>query len=393
MNALKKIGNFILILLGIALILICADLLTNKTINKSYDDLSDPDRKAIGEICKIVDLFDKSTGNEDIWNDVYNPSDTGFAVIRSYGMVRGYCYVINADLPASMFAQKIDMSDEYDDINVYRFALCTPSLLNTFNSSFDDDYITVNNTEITAVKYDKNTVNISGAGSIEEKFVVNTFHDALDTPDAPTASADIHFVMNAENIAFTGLQYRIIDELLATDDKELAGELLCEYVLVRDYQASRYPAFEKQQEKIELVRGCEQYVWYNVGSKTGDGYTYFDKKSSDKLTFYSAYYYLCTGNYGSDVEGYFTEEGSIYTGAALCEIMNKFDMIPNWQEKLNNSTNTSFVSQYSLIKNYCKFNHGKNAKLEDIQRSYNYEEILSMAKTLMKGSGSDKSAN
>ena len=91
MNALKKIGNIILILLGVVLILICADLLTNKSMNKTFDSLSEPDRTAITVVCDAIVIFDSDMGNEDVWNtSSYNPADTGFAVIRSYGMFRGY---------------------------------------------------------------------------------------------------------------------------------------------------------------------------------------------------------------------------------------------------------------------------------------------------------------
>lgn len=390
MNALKKIGNIILIIFGIVLILLCADLLTNKTLNKTYSGLNVTDRQAIEEICTVIDLFDKEDGNPDVWDKVYNPCETGCIIIHDYAAARGYCYVINTTLPANIFSQKIDMPDEYSDINVYRMAMVTPYLLKTFSPSFDEGHIDVNDTSLYAVKYDTSTVKYSGSGSLEESYVKNTFRDAAATPDAPVAQSDVKFVINEENTALTGLQYRIIDELLETDDKNLADELLCEYVLVRDYQASKYPDFAKQQEKTELVKGREQYVYYTVSKLTGNGYTYFDKEISDRITFYSAYHYICTGSYESDVGDYFDEEGGIYTGAALCEIMDKFDIADNWEKKLDNSTNAQFVSQYSLIKDYCKTKDYKDMTLNNIQRAYNYEEVLSMARALTKGNAGEK---
>ena len=384
MNVLKKIGNIILILLGAALILICADLLTNKAANKTFNDLSEPDREAITEICRIADCFDYETGNETIWDVSYNPSGTVFAVIRSYGMFRGYCYVVNASLPTDIFTQKIEMPDEYSDISVYRFALCTPYLLNTVSSSFDEGTITINNCEFSAVKYDQTSVKENGEDSLEARIVKATFRDAVDTPDTVSRDNNIGFTMNEENIALTGLQYRIIDELLETDDQAYADELLCEYVMVRDYQASRYPDFEKQQERLELLDGTEQHVYYNVSRNTGGEYTYFNKRASDRITFYSAYYYICAGNYGTDVKGYFEEEHPVYSGAALCEIMDKFNMIPNWRKKLDNSSDNAFVSEYTLIKDYCSSKNYSDMTLENIQRSYNYEEVLSMAKALVQ---------
>ena len=383
MNALKKAGNIILIIFGILLILVCADLLTNKTLNKTYDELSETDRQAVGEICKVIDLFDSETGNKDIWEHAYNPADTGFAIIRSYGMAKGYCYLVNEAPPASIFSQKIEMPDQYVDISVYRYAICTPSLLCTISSSFDEGYVTINDMTVPAVKYDRSMVKFSGPGSLEERYAVNSFRDAVDTPDEISAEADVSFVMDAENIALTGLQYRILDELLAADDKELADKLLCEYVLIRERQAARYPDLDKQQQRLELKQGTEQYVYYKISQKTGGGYTYFDKPLSERITFYSAYYYICTGSYGDDVQGYFRNDNCTYTGAALCEIMDKFEMIPGWEKNLDNSTNADFVSQYSLLRDYCSHFNYKDMTPENIQRSYNYEEVLGMAKALV----------
>ena len=389
MNALKKIGNIILIIFGIVLILLCADLLTNKTLNKSYNALNNSDRQAIDEICAVIGLFDKEEGNSDVWNSVYNPANTGCVIIHDYGIVRGYCYVINTTLPANIFSQKIDMPDDFSDINVYRMAMCTPYLLQTLSPSFEEGHIDINDNSLYAVKYDISTVKYSGADSLKDSYVKNTFRDATATPDAPNAQVDLKFIINEENTALTGLQYRIIDELLATDDKDTADELLCQYVLVRDYQASKYPDFEKQQERVELVAGREQYVYYTVSKLTDNGYTYFDKETSDSITFYSAYHYLCTGSYGSDIGKYFSEEGCIYTGAALSEVLNKFEIVPDWKRKLDNSTTGDFVSQYSLIKDYCKTKNYKDMTLNDIKRSYNYEELLSMAKALTKGNAGE----
>lgn len=385
MNFLKKTANVLLILFGIVLILLCADLLTNKTVNTSYDALGATDRDALDEICGIISLFDERKGNPDIWDESYNLSDTGCVLVRGYGPLRGYCYVVNTSLPANIFSQRIDMPENYSDITVYRMALCTPSLLGMFSTSFEDGHMYIDNEEVYAVRYDVSSVKYKGADSLEEAYVKNTFADAVETEDMPKDTADVSFVMSEENIALTGLQYRIIDELLAADNKEDADELLCEYVLVREYQASRYHDFAAHQEKTEFLQGREQYVFYNVSSLTGNNMTYFNKEKSDRITFYSAYHYLCTGRYNSDINEYFDHTGSIYTGAALCEVMHRFGVISDWERQLDNSTETDFVSQYSLIKEYCSDKEYENMTLENIQRAYNYEEILSMARTMVKG--------
>ena len=59
-------------------------------------------------------------------------------------------------------------------------------------------------------------------------------------------------------------------------------------------------------------------------------------------------------------------------------------MIPNWRKKLDNSSDNAFVSEYTLIKDYCSSKSYSDMTLENIQRSYNYEEVLSMAKALVQ---------
>ena len=71
----------------------------------------------------------------------------------------------------------------------------------------------------------------------------------------------------------------------------------------------------------------------------------------------------------------------------MCEILEKNKIAKKWREKLDNSSNENFRSQYTLIKNYCDKNCGEYKKsVDDIKREYNYEEIIGMARALINGS-------
>lgn len=387
MNFLKKLLNIFLIIIGIALIVFCIDVASNKLINNTFDDLSSLDREAIGELCEIDMLFDNKRGNSDIWDIKYNLSDVGCVISRKYGMLKGHSYAVNIDLSGNIFAQRIEMPTEYDEIAVYRFSLFAPQMFSVMTSKNDYEYISLGDKDVFSAKYSTSTVKYNGSGSLEEAYVKNTFEAAVETEDCPTAEVSVSFDFSEENVALVGLQYRIIDDMLKAKSIDELNELIAEYVIVREYQAEKYPEFANQQERIEFVDGRAQYVFYQISDMINHDITYFNKEKSEAITFYSAYYYLCTGRYNSDINEYFDYTGNVYVGAALCEILNENRLTSKWEQKLDNSTNSDFVSQYTIIKEYCGGACGdySDRTIEEIMEEYSYDEILNMAKALVGG--------
>lgn len=387
MNGLKKLLNVLLIIIGIILIVFCVDLIINKTANKTYTELGSVDRDAITEMCSIISLFDDRKGNDDVWNTNYNLSDTGCIITKTYGSLKGTSYAVNVDLSGNIFAQKITLPEEYSDIPVYRLSYFAPQTLSLCVPSNDRNYIDLKGDEVYSVKFSKSTVMYNGSGSLEESFVKDTFEKAVETPDAPTAEISEHFQLTEENIALTGLQYRIIDDICDADTLEEVNELITEYVTVREYQLEGNPTLARQQESIELVEGREQFVFYNISELIGHNITYFNKEKTDAIDFYSAYYHVCTGHYQSSTEEYFDHMGNVYVGAVLCEILSDKGLVPNWENKLDNSSNESFSSPYSLIRDYyeraCTGIEKKD--IDTIKEEYNYGGILNMAKALVQG--------
>ncbi len=387
MNFLKKMLNVFLIIIGIVLIVLCIDVVSNKLTNNTFDDLSSLDREALEEICEIDSLFDSRKGNDDIWDIKYNLADVGCVISRKYGLLKGYSYAVNVDFSSNIFAQKIEMPNEYDDISVYRFSFLAPQTLALMTSKNDEEYISIGGENLYSVKYSTSSVKYNGSGSLEEAYVKSTFEAAVETEDCPAAEVSVSYDLSEENIALTGLQYRIIDDMLHAKNIDDLNELIAEYVIVREYQSEKYPEFANQQERIELVDGRSQHVFYKISSMIHHDITYFNKDKADAITFYSAYYYLCTGRYNSDVSEYFDYTGNIYVGAALCEIIDENGLCANWEKKLDNSTNSDFTSEYTIIKNYCGGACGdySDKTVEDIMEEYGYDEILNMAKALVEG--------
>lgn len=394
MNVLKKILNIILILVSIVLIILCADLLLNKTVKTSYDSLSSTDQTAINQITGVVNLFDDRYGNDDIWSESFNPLKKGYIITKTWGFMKGNSYAVNVDLSGNIFAQKIDMGEGYDGVTVYRLAFCTPQTLNLYFSGNENTVLHMNNEDLLSLKYSSNTVAQTGAESFEEGFVKSVFCDEVQTGDVPSSNVKINFSIDSDNIALTGLQYRIIDDLRNASNIEEIKELIAEYVTVREYQMLNFPELALQQEKIELVEGCPQYVSYCISREVNHNLTYFNRSASNDIDFYSAFYYVCTGQYSNDVQTYFDKTGNIYVGAALCEILDEKAIIPGWREILEGSSEENFISQYSLIKAYCASACQKYAHktVEDIQREYNFEEIKSMANLLEENNSTSSAA-
>ena len=97
MNKFKKFLNVLIILTAVIFIAVCVDLLTNKTLNTSYDSLSTVDQGAISEICDIDGLFDKRKGNDEVWDVKYNLNGTPCIIMKKNGFIAGRAYAINLD--------------------------------------------------------------------------------------------------------------------------------------------------------------------------------------------------------------------------------------------------------------------------------------------------------
>lgn len=385
MNGFKKFLNVFLIIIGVVLIIFCADLVINKTSDTSFENLDELDQKAVTEVCEILSLFDSRKGNKEIWDTNYNPRKLGCVLVSESS---NRAYVINFDVSGNPFTQKIQMPDDYSKILVYRLANLSADNLSLRFSSDTLGYVNIKNRDILYIKYNDNSASLNGAGSLKESYVKNTFSEALESPDSPTAEVSESFTIDEENIALTGLQFRIIDEMRNASSKKELNELIAEYVIVRDYQENMYPEFAEQQQKIELVDGRCQYVFYEISDLTGDDMTYFNKEKSDELNFYSAYHYLCTGKYNDDVSEFLDYKGNVYVGAVLCELLDNNKIDSEWEYKLDNSSNADFRSQYTIIKKYCKKYCGEYTKdktIDSIKAAYSYDEIMEMAKALVKG--------
>ncbi len=385
MNGLKKIFNVLLILIGVVLIVLCVDLVTNKAVNTSFENLEELDQNAVSDVCDIVSLFDSRKGNKQIWDVNYNPRKQGCIVVSQS---TGRAYAINLDMSGYAYTQKIEMPDDYSDIMLYRFSSFSPRSIALRFSNDSLGYIEIKNEDIMYIKYNENMVNLNGNSSLKETYVKQTFQDAMESPDRPVAENTMSFAMDEENIALTGLQYRIIDDMRNVGSKNELNELVAEYVIIRDYQQRLYPEFSDYQQRVELNEGRAQYVFYKISDLTGDDMSYFNKPKSEEITFYSAYHYLCTGKYNDDVSEFLDHKGNVYVGAVLCEILDNNRISSEWEYKLDNSSNADFRSQYTLIQNYCKKRCGEYTKdktVDSIKTAYNYEEILEMAKALVKG--------
>ena len=139
MNKVKRIGNVLLILIGVVLIVVCADLISNKLGKTSLHQLDEVDRGAIEEICAMTALFDERYGSDEIWNESYDLRRCPCVLTRSFGFVKGYTYIVNMDYNKSIFSQKIKMPSEYEGISVYRLSYLTPmtfSLIKEEDGSF-----------------------------------------------------------------------------------------------------------------------------------------------------------------------------------------------------------------------------------------------------------------
>ena len=388
MNVMKKFLNVLLILVGAALIVFCGDLVSNKLINVSYYSLDADDKAAIDELCSLTKQFDVRYGSDMVWNEDYNLRDYACVITKRGEFIKGSTYAVNFQCPKGAFSQKIDMPAEYDDISVYRLAYFTPetfALADMEKNGFVDFY----GKKVYAALFDARTVSYNGAGSLEEEYVKATFEDAVDSLDVPQRASG-HFEKELDNVALMGLEYRILDDMLSAQSKEQLKEYIAEYVIVRDAQDEKYPEFKAVREQTELCGGCSQFVFYTLSGMIDHNITYFNKEEADSINFYSAYYYLCTGRYNSDVEEFLDKSGDEYVGAALCRIIDDNELRRDWESTVGVSGD-KIVTPYDVLHKYCdrSCSKYKDKTLDEIKTIYNYEESLGMARALLREIGID----
>ena len=232
MNGVKKVLNILLILFGVCLIVVCCDLVLNKAYQADLSKVDETDRAAVEELCSMISEFDSKYGSDYVWTENYNLRKCSFVLTRELGFARDRTYVVNLKLSKDITAQELKMPDEYSDIKVYRLSYFAPA---AFKAERDEpEFGEFNGARVLYASFDKPVITMNGTGSLEESEVKMTFLDTVESVDTPTPSGSVHFEMDEENVALLGLQYRLIDDMLAEPPKEQLNELLAEYVLVRD---------------------------------------------------------------------------------------------------------------------------------------------------------------
>ncbi len=381
MKILKKILNVILIIFGAALIAVCAELIYNKMYQTDFYDMDETDRGAIEELCLMNKLFDERYGSDEIWNESYNLRKYPFVFTREGDFIHGRTYVVNMDMGRNLFAQSIKMPADYADMKVFRLSRLTPQLFDLSKDVEDNGFIDIFGNRAYRAVYDEQTVRYKGTGSLEEECVKQTFEDAVESVDVPVQKRQ--FDINSENLGLLGLQYRLIDDMLSAENEDDLKEYITEYVVVREAQTLLDEDFAETVKQIETKYGSEQYVFYKISKKINHNITYFNKEEEDSITFYSAYYYLCTGKYNSNINDYLDYAGYEYTGAALCRIIDDNDLAYDWEHRIDENT-----SPYDIIKKYCNKYCAdiKKKSLDDIKEIYSYDEINELANTLVENS-------
>lgn len=340
----------IFIIIAMVILLIPIVFIVKNKINVNFENLSIIDQKMLAE----YDKFYKETQEKEIWRDFNLKDKTILAINGKFGEA----YLINPkEKVNNIFTKEIKLPTNFS-ITVYRVSNIAPEVLKLiFNGNFNsiDKKYNVYGQDVYYVRYNKT--------SIEQQFTSQHFitflsHEAFHYyMQKKWANGTTYDISNLSEIGKSLLfdEYEVLgkiqEELLTDKDKTRLLEYAKEYIEIVEKRIRDNQAFMKDELDKELIEGTATYVGIKASELVGYdfGVMYFDNIKNVPFSDIKKQVQLGTVN-----ESIITTKIPYYTGALLCELMDAID-IPNWQEALNNQTESTQTNLFEIIQQYLNY--------------------------------------
>lgn len=378
---MKKVLKVLGIIVALILIIVVGEIVLNKIYKTSYSKLDETDKKMFSDLSKVYDSFRNSS--DKLWDENYRFDKEPLLLTRTWkdkGIYRKYSYVLNVDNAKNMLnAKEIEMPKELNLPKVYRidrFAPGTAELWMPFNFGT----VKLDNKEVFYFKYyPKMMTNPKlyfdfSSFMLHESF--HTYKQANWTYDEHGATHIENFPKDVENYGLMGVEFKILDKILESDDKKIVKEALEELTIVRGYRYNKWPQLYGE-TKAEAIEGSARYIEYRYSNLIGGKLKVLATPNEPySITFEQAFNFITN----KQAPASFMERDSRYeTGATIEFGMDKIGI--DWKPMIEDSNKKHGKTQYDILKDYFNMDsrNDLNKKLEEIKLKYNYEELKNLS--------------
>ncbi|EAD9035945.1 hypothetical protein AM614_15575 [Listeria monocytogenes] len=380
----------------------------NKTFHTSYAQMDKTDQAFF----KQLNTLYSNTKNKPLWQG-YNLAENPVLFVRkgsplnfseeTVNLIRGNVYAVGVKgLEGKWYAKKIKLPDSYKMPDVYRLAITTPGIWETWSPLGNFSSITMD--EKTG-KSKQTNMQVGGSSHV---YYFKYGKSNLENPLKPSQAAipfytheAFHYFAqkdwqgsdgnigleskNTEWYSLLGLQYKVLDNIMAEvqqKDKDGVSAALSDYRVVSDARRKLDSKGYQDEKSHETIEGTATYVGIKSSVLTGGDPIKLQLLSGAKDDAHRKFFTLFESiayspSYVSEFKWNRYDSGALLS-AALDEVDSN-----NWQtifsQKASNDTYTLDDRIHEL-----KYS-GKVNNLNAIKQKYDFQNIEKLSEKLVSG--------
>lgn len=405
MKKSKQWLKVFLIIFGAIVIVFAGLTILNKTFHTSYKNMDKTDQAFF----KQLNTLYSKTKNEPLWQgddlaknpvvfvrkgDHLNFSD------NTVNLIRGNVYAVGVKgLEDKWYAEKINLPDSYDMPDVYRLAVTTPGIWETWSplgnfSSFNTnektgkmeqtDMQVGDSSHVYYFKYGKSNIeNPAKASQAAMPFFAHESFHYFGQKDWSGSDGNIDVESkDAEWYSLLGLQYSVLDTIMeSVKAKDTAGisKALSDYVVVSDARRKLGSKDYQDEKKHETIEGTADYVGIKASTITGGKLQILSGAKDEAHRRFSILFEVIANdpNFVSEIKWNRYDSGALLS-AALDQVGTA-----NWQTEFNEKANNGTYTLDDRI-HELKFS-GKANSLDEIKQNYDFNNIEALSGKIVNG--------
>ncbi|HBJ2611980.1 TPA: hypothetical protein LA742_000390 [Clostridium botulinum] len=368
--------GIIIIFLGICII---GNTVLNKTTKIDYNSLDKTDREMFTKLSKIYTNF-RDNSNK-LWNEEYKLNEEPIILVRankSNGLIRYQAYAINLDYyNKSIFSKEIEIPSSLVLPNVYRLSKFDPNTINTW-FPYNFGTVSIEGKDVFYFKYYSDMLNDPDLYYDFPSFLLHESFHTYKQKDWLYDSNDGEYIesypYNKENYALIGLEFKLLDKCMQSNNVNEIKDYLRQWTIVRTYRYKKWSQLLAE-TNTEAIEGTARYIEYSYSKLTGGKLTVLARKQEPYyVTFSEAYNYIA--NNQAESPNYLERSMRYETGAALGLIMDKANI--NWKTEIEDNKNKPGKTQYQILKEYFNISNEdiSDGNIDKIKNENNYNELI-----------------
>ena len=310
MKSKVRISKIIWSIICVIALSAVASISANKISVADYKEMSDSDRLMFDALSQVYNVFEQNP--KEIWTENFLLHKRPIVLYDKNGLLRGSTYVVNIDLSKSLHAKKVAMPNDFYGGDVYRVTGIHPSLFALWRQS---KVVTIGEICAVALIYNKSTIN-------DGSFINNLVYDGYLLYAREKSKITLPLEYESEVIAYNDL----ISRILESETEKEKNTTISDLISAREEQSKNNLFADRYITINEMYHGAALYCVVNIARALESEYTVS------------------------------IDNPLAQSGEALGRILDNLPIGSGWRCAVENSEEESLVTQYSLLREYCRQN-------------------------------------